>query len=401
MEALPQELINRTVCFAERDPDKHEYYHTIHQSYKPGKARPQFPRLTILNGAWKEAVESITFRRLNVSNEHDLEDFQANVTGSRREYFSQIIVTVRLPEYPRSRDTSLEILRWTYDAWNENFTEALEDLFKILRKWEDDDWGFQDLCDFYEEESDLDPFHIPEYEDAREPKARRANRIGFARSLRRAPFHHLKSATITFEHEAPLDQRLPVPSLMPCGFCSGPFSTVLHIFSRNLTSLTLSAQVDYTLFWPQEEPATPPSWPNLTTLDITMPMVSPRGKWYFTGPLPPLSSSSSFSPSSSTADGTIDDPASDKQDYSNFRTHPDPLTFKPLLEALSKAALHMPVLLSLMLTVEVECKRGDARITYHAPCEKVDWGDEDQGDKASLAPGGQRFRGLSTGCLPY
>ena len=469
METLPQELINCIVLFAERYPNQHKYYYAIHQSYERGKARSQFPRLAILNRAWKEAVEYITFRRLHISTENDLENFHEIVTGNRRKYVSQISFTERSPEYSESRYTLPEASRRNQNKYNENFTTKLEDLEEILRKWKDDglqnvlrldsplafrkpeprksepgsfyrrscaadgfhrgllqepwllrithpnnlptlssiqhltvedgeqrllapstgpnlafslpnlqtvDWKFQDFYGSDEEESDLGPLYHLKYANARKSKVRCAARAGFARSLMRASFHRLKSAEITLEHARPFDQRLPVRSIVPHDLPHYPFSTAIRTFSENLTSLTLSAHVDSTLFWPLEEPATLPSWPNLTTLDITISLVTPSGELYFTGSLSRL-----HPDDDDPADGTIGDLVPGKRNYSNFRIRPDLGTCNPFLAALSKAALQMPVLGSLMLTIELQSDDGNSHIAYYAPGQESDWCDEDDGDE--------------------
>jgi hypothetical protein len=61
-----------------------------------------------------------------------------------------------------------------------------------------------------------------------------------------------------------------------------PFSTSLRILSCHLRSLTLRAQVDDSLFWPEN--GSTPVWPHLQHLFIMFHIVSPGGTWYFEGP---------------------------------------------------------------------------------------------------------------------
>ncbi|XP_014559603.1 hypothetical protein COCVIDRAFT_24069 [Bipolaris victoriae FI3] len=97
-----------------------------------------------------------------------------------------------------------------------------------------------------------------------------------------------------------------------------------------------------------------------------MSAIAPSGQWFFTGPL--LSTTgNSF---------TVD------QGSIRFRIYPDPGTLNPFLAALSKAALQMPVLSSLMLTVYLSVQTNNAHVAYHAPGQKAKWGDEEEGDQS-------------------
>lgn len=100
-----------------------------------------------------------------------------------------------------------------------------------------------------EEEPDLNPLLPPEYAQAKEPRAPRVARAEFAKSLMLTPFHRFNSADMYFYHESySFDQRYPAPSIVPHGLSHDTFSTALRTFSENLTSLTLEAYVDSTLF---------------------------------------------------------------------------------------------------------------------------------------------------------
>jgi hypothetical protein len=465
MENLPQELINRIVWFSERYPGQEKWKRlAIGQHFEPDGPPSQFPRLAILNRAWKEAVETITFRRLAIKS-NELDSLRSIVTGNRRKYLVSVRFTAELPAYSEEAYEHKESRLEQY-ANNEAFTKSISDLFTVLRTWEDNgvkngvrlnvmspfsptdfrevdkvelfigncrdiqsarweeshlrlvhpdmlptlsnvqhliiensgrvlapslapdlalllpelrtvDWQFQD-CEDDSAESDrdsLDSDYDPEWKSAASPKARGEARAEFANKLSVTQLRSLHTAEIVFGHCTPSDQRYTVPSIVPEGYTYDPFSSSIRTFSQCLTTLTLSAHVDPTLFWPSDENATPPSWPHLKSLDITFDMVAPSGEWYFTGPRP--------------IDHPDDDPMRgivggvDEREYSwaDFRQHPDPATFDPFLGAFAKAVAHMPVLESFMLTSEMVGKTGRLHISYHAPGQKTEWGDEEAQDK--------------------
>ncbi|KAI4644396.1 hypothetical protein J4E93_006297 [Alternaria ventricosa] len=466
MDKLPQELINRIVCFAERYPDQEQRASAIGQSFEPDGSPSQFPRLAILNRTWKEAVETITFHRLGIKSD-ELESLQSIVTGNRRNYLSWISFEAVLPTYPEEAYEHKES-RLDQHANNEAFTKAVSDLFTVLRSWEDNgvkngvrltivgatsptdarevdefeiehglsrdiqsarwaesylrlvepdnlptlsnlqhltiertgvrslapsvaldlavtmpelrtvDWEFSDYeagSDAGSDQDSLDSDYDPEWEPATSPKARGEARTEFANKLSPTHFRSLHSANIVFVHCTPSDQRYTVPSIVPEGYTYDPFSSSIRAFSQCLTTLTLSAHVDPTLFWPSDENAIPPHWPHLKSFHIEFDMVAPSGEWYFTGPTP--------------ADDPHDDPVRgivgsvDTRDFSwqDFRQHPDPETFDPFLGALAKAVAHMPVLESFMLTSEMTGQTKRLHISYHAPGQKAEWGDEGPEDE--------------------
>jgi hypothetical protein len=131
MDTLPQELINRTVWFAERYPDQDEWFPAIGQSFRLTESPSQFPRLAGLNHLWKEAIESITFRHLEIKS-NDLDTFQSIVMGNRRRYLAKLSYTVLLPEYSDeacAREESRDEQRLN----NEAFTKGIYDLYAVLK----------------------------------------------------------------------------------------------------------------------------------------------------------------------------------------------------------------------------------------------------------------------------
>jgi hypothetical protein len=259
-----------------------------------------------------------------------------------------------------------------------NFAPSLApDLALSLPELRTVDWEFQDWEDDSDESDrdSLDSDYDPEWESATSPKARGEARAEFAKKLSVTHSRSLNSANIIFHYCTPSDQRYTNPSIVPEGLTYDPFSSAIRTFSQCLTTLTLSAHVDATLFWPSEEIATPPSWPHLKSLDLTFDMVAPSGKWYFTGPQP--------------TDHPDDDPSRDiiggvderEYSYRDFQKHPDPETFDPFLGAFARAVAHMPVLESFMLTSELAGETGRLHISYHAPGKMAQWGDEEPQDK--------------------
>jgi hypothetical protein len=238
-------------------------------------------------------------------------------------------------------------------------------------------WELQDCEGDPDEGSDRDSLNSdfdPEWESATSPKARGEARAGFANKLFVTELPSLNSAEIIFTYSTPFDQRCTIPSIVPEGLTHDPCSSALRIFSQRLTTLTLSARVDPTLFWPSEENSIPPSWPHLKFLDITFDMVAPSGKWYFTGPRP------IDHPDDDPVRGDVGGVDEREFSYMDFRQHPDSETFDPFLAALAKAVAHMPVLEFFMLTSELVGKTKKLHISYHAPGQRAEWGDEEAED---------------------
>jgi hypothetical protein len=237
---------------------------------------------------------------------------------------------------------------------------SLPALTTVEWKFQNCDGGLDDEADddsLDASDSDSEPEPGPD-ELVTSPKARCEARLAFANMLNETELGALECAKIEFYHEASSHQNHTYPSIGPWGLAYDPLSTAMRTFSQRLTTLTLSAHVDSTLFWPHEPSAAPPFWPCLKSLDVAFSMVAPCGAWYFTGPQ------------------AIEAAHGDASTYSEFRIHPAARTFDPFLAALAKAVAQMPVLESLMLTCELMGDTGRLHICYHAPGRKSDWADE-------------------------
>jgi hypothetical protein len=70
----------------------------------------------------------------------------------------------------------------------------------------------------------------------------------------------------------------------------------------------------------------------------------------------------------------------DFRHHPDFRQHPDSESFDPFLGALAKAVAHMLVLEFFMLTSDLGGKTGSLHISYHAPGQRAEWGDEEPDD---------------------
>lgn len=142
-----------------------------------------------------------------------------------------------------------------------------------------------------------------------------------------------------------------------------PFSTALRLLSYNLQELTIRAQVDGSLFWPDDGSQSTPTWPNLQRLFIMFHMASPSGAYYFRGPRGEGAeltghklSSSSYPPLEMTDEDEAmhmafeeRSPYSDGQDMFFFRVAPDSKTLLPFLTCFKKAVLQMPKLVQAVL----------------------------------------------------
>jgi len=133
MEELPQELINEIALYLDRYEDHPLQLPAIDQQESgPSKLLSY----ATISSRWRAAVESITFHRLRI-NSRDLSQFRSIVTGNRRHYLKRLHFTVVLPEYSGERCAQVES-REEQQSNNKCFTEAIVDLFTILKHWEDE-----------------------------------------------------------------------------------------------------------------------------------------------------------------------------------------------------------------------------------------------------------------------
>ncbi|KAH7385736.1 hypothetical protein BKA66DRAFT_490929 [Pyrenochaeta sp. MPI-SDFR-AT-0127] len=135
-----------------------------------------------------------------------------------------------------------------------------------------------------------------------------------------------------------------------------PFSTSLRILSSFLRVLTIRAQVDDSLFWPED--GSTPNWPYLQNVSIMFHMVSPSGAWFFEGPRGEGRESigyevneSSYPPLEPTDDDDVFDWECNQWHSSFestsqywFRISPNEKILGPFLASFAKAATNMPKL---------------------------------------------------------
>jgi len=117
MDTLPQELVNRIAGFVE---EVSHYWRLA-------------PMATISH-AWQEAIESITFRKLIIKSD-ELYTFRLLLTGRRSHHLANLEFEVVLPTYTKRqyRKTETHIDKLANDAC---FTQAVRELFAILKTWE-------------------------------------------------------------------------------------------------------------------------------------------------------------------------------------------------------------------------------------------------------------------------
>jgi hypothetical protein len=141
----------------------------------------------------------------------------------------------------------------------------------------------------------------------------------------------------------------PDPTLSPPSW--DVFSNSLRILSYHLRELTLRAQIDKTLFWP-EETATP-TWPHLQKVSIMFHMVAPSGTWYFQDPRGEggnllgyeLDEDSYLSDEEEYGcDEDYRHSASEFTNMHQFRVSPADTNLGPLLASFAEAAASMPEL---------------------------------------------------------
>jgi hypothetical protein len=121
--------------------------------------------------------------------------------------------------------------------------------------------------------------------------------------------------------------------------------------------MRLRAQVDETLFWPED--GSTPTWPHLQYVFVMFHMVSPSGAWYFEGPRGEGRESaghditdSSYPPLETTEEdekldweATEENPRSFQSIYQYwFRISPNEKVMIPFLASFAKAVVNMPEL---------------------------------------------------------
>ncbi|KAH4072250.1 hypothetical protein HBH70_067080 [Parastagonospora nodorum] len=129
-----------------------------------------------------------------------------------------------------------------------------------------------------------------------------------------------------------------------------PFSNSLRILSRNLRHLTLSAQIDSSMF--VLEDGSVPIWPNLEELRIKFYMVTPSGNWYFEGPrgegrdLHGYDIVDALYPDDYLHDCDDDERGRSFESWGKylFRISPNEQILRPFLASFAKALTNMPKL---------------------------------------------------------
>jgi hypothetical protein len=130
MNMLPQELINEVVLYLERYAGQ-EQVPIIEQCGDHSK----LPLYATISSQWREAVELITFNQLLIKS-HELSQLEAMMTGNRLKYLRKLSFGITLPEYSEESCGHVDS-REEQHCNDEAFTQAIVDLFSLLRKWED------------------------------------------------------------------------------------------------------------------------------------------------------------------------------------------------------------------------------------------------------------------------
>jgi hypothetical protein len=368
------------------------------------------PPFATTSSQWKEAVEFITFHRLDIKSE-DFGELRIIVTRNRCKYLRNLKYSILLPEYPEEQSNRMESSE-EQETNNEVFTHSIAELFSTLRQWEDagvlSELRFnlaapKSPSDCYDSKSrfatayptlskidriptvsrisyfqiqgnysrKISPSVRPQlmsvlpglkhiytefYEEGTQ-SAGIKRRSNFARLLKQTKLPASSVAMFNFHQEAPFNHQEVTSSSLLQDTLFDPFSASLRVFSQNLTTFIPDAYVDTTLFWPSiHESRAMPSWPSLKKLKISFKPVAPCGTWYFVGTL------------------------RDKED-TQFMQHGNRDTLDPFLIAFAKATQQMPVLESFMLECEIRYKVRFFELSYYAPSVKadwsLDWGDED------------------------
>jgi len=126
MDTVPQELVNRLISFVE---------------HREGEAQALYPErkkhlanllpLSVLSRSWKEAVEAVTFRTLDITST-GLHDLRTIESGSRQEKVKNITFAPVLPAYS-DKDCGRHGTIAVQIANNESFSRSLTHLFNTLK----------------------------------------------------------------------------------------------------------------------------------------------------------------------------------------------------------------------------------------------------------------------------
>lgn len=127
---LPQELINKIVLYLERYPNQ-AHVPIIRQYGHHSK----LPPYATISSHWREAVEFVTFNRLSIRS-HELSQLEAMMTGNRPKYLTRLSFEITLPEYSEERCGHVES-KEEQQCNDQALTQAIADLFSLVRKWED------------------------------------------------------------------------------------------------------------------------------------------------------------------------------------------------------------------------------------------------------------------------
>ena len=130
MDHLPQEIINRMVMFLDRYPDREGIPNILQQRVVVKSST--LPPFATISSQWKEAVEFITFHRLDIKSE-DLGELRTIVTRNRCKYLRNLKYSILLPEYPEEQGNRMESSE-EQETNNEIFTHSIAELFSTLRQ---------------------------------------------------------------------------------------------------------------------------------------------------------------------------------------------------------------------------------------------------------------------------
>lgn len=419
MDRLPQEIINRMVTFLDRYPQREGVSNILQQRLVVNSSA--LPPYATISKQWKEAVEFITFHRLDITSA-DLGELQTIVTRNRCKYLRKLSYSILLPTYSTEQSNRVEAQKEDQNN-NKVFTESISNLFSSLRQWEDvglisemrfnltaceppsdyidsnDRWATSPL----DSESRYETAYLAlsgvnnmptisgitylqingnnrrkisptvgvqlmsllpglkhvygEFAEQGDRTAEIERRSAFATLLEQMKFPTSSVAMFNFHQEAPFDQREATSSSLPQGAFYDPFSASLRVFSQNLTSFVLDAYVDSTLFWPSSHETC--STPSWPSLKNLK------------------VSFNSVAPSGAWYfTGTPKD-----EDDTQFNRHGNRNTLDPFLTAFAKATQQMPVLDTFMLECEIGYEAGFFELSYYAPGVKadstLDWDGED------------------------
>ncbi|KAI9925914.1 hypothetical protein MW887_005720 [Aspergillus wentii] len=405
MESLSQEILELIVYHLSLFDDSED----TRLPWEP-PVRNIHPYAT-LSRPWQYAVERFTMAQITTSSA-DLDIFcQVLASPRRRKLLRRLRYEITLPAYSENRKFCLETKRETR-VNQQVFNQGIIDLYHELATWQTQGMSVEIAASSPTDQTpyglgwtrwhhkgiylSLDNVNLPVLSSVNEleiPNARREIHpatIALAKALESPSLRNLKSLSIYIEQGIPHNHSFINSSLDP----KYPHGDVLNVAIRKLADrarlTTLSLTGDWLISPALFDEAT---FPYLERVKVEGALITYDGRWYYTGDpsaeeseSPPSAAyaddDNSSSDSNSSFNSEINEDINEDREellngdspYHMWRTQPDPEMFGALMKSAAAAALRMPSLRNLMISVgQVPMNDNTIIAECLAPGEKGEW----------------------------